>query len=155
MLRLLKHEVSNSFPQAKRSSSETLLKRSARSYCLSLSHLLNFSPSFFPPSAFRFPTSSPSHLLFSPFRIFSRGIVPPYRTTTGPTSELRSFAPCDPTHYIFILLNNIDKLSLFVGKNRGVYNLKTSGIVMVRPCPLSLFLMNLSGLCVSNLMNFI
>jgi len=25
--------------------------------------------------------------LFSAFRIFSRGIVPPYRTTTGPTSE--------------------------------------------------------------------
>ena len=25
--------------------------------------------------------------LFSAFPIFSRGIVPPYRTTTGPTSE--------------------------------------------------------------------
>ena len=28
--------------------------------------------------------------LFSAFRIFSRGIVPPYRTTTGPTSEFRT-----------------------------------------------------------------
>ena len=26
-------------------------------------------------------------VLFSAFRIFSRGIVPSYRTTTGPTSE--------------------------------------------------------------------
>ncbi len=30
---------------------------------------------------------------FSEFRIFSRGIVPPYRTTTGPTSEFKGFCP--------------------------------------------------------------
>ena len=31
--------------------------------------------------------------LFSAFRIFSRGIVPPHRTTTGPTSEFVFFSP--------------------------------------------------------------
>jgi hypothetical protein len=34
----------------------------------------------------RSPALALRHFLFSALRIFSRGIVPPYRTTTGPTS---------------------------------------------------------------------
>ena len=66
-----------------------------------------------------------------------------------------SFAPFDPIRYAFILLNNIDKLSVFMGKNRGVSNLKTSGIVTVGSFPFPLFLMNLNGLCIDKLLNFI
>ena len=66
------------------------------------SHLLNF---FFPTSAFRLPNSNPSHLLnfstfFSTFRIFSRAIVPAYRTTAGPTSEFKFFPP-SVVHLLF------------------------------------------------------
>jgi hypothetical protein len=50
------------------------------------SHLLSFPPSeFISFPASHLPTFSSS--IFSAFRIFSRGIVPPYRTTTGPPSE--------------------------------------------------------------------
>jgi hypothetical protein len=51
--------------QAKHSSSETLLKRSAPfiSSHLPTFYLLTFPTSIFPPSAFRLPTSNPSHLL--------------------------------------------------------------------------------------------
>ena len=39
--------------------------------------------------------------LFSDFRIFSRGIVPPYRTTTGPTSNFNNICPL-PTAYCLL-----------------------------------------------------
>jgi len=42
-----------------------------------------------------FPQSS-----ISDFRIFSRGIVPPYRTTPGPSSEFKS--GCAPTFESFL-----------------------------------------------------
>jgi hypothetical protein len=53
-----------------------------------------FSIFILSPLAFDLQTFSPSQLLtfyISNFRIFSRGIVPPYRTTTGPTSDFKSF----------------------------------------------------------------
>ena len=65
------------------------------------------------------------------------------------------FAPLDPNLYIFILLYNIGGLYLIAGKNRGVCSLKTAGIVTVGPFPFPLFLMNLNGLFIGNLLNFI
>ena len=52
---------------------------------LSRRYFPNIFPSDLPPS--HLPTFSTS--FFSHFRIFSRGIVPPYRTTTGPTSHFQ------------------------------------------------------------------
>ena len=49
----------------------------------------------------------------------------------GVSAMVWYIAPFGPNHYIFNLLNNIDRLSVFVGKNRGVWNLKTAGIVTV------------------------
>jgi hypothetical protein len=54
-----------------------------------------FPLQFFPTSAFPLPTST-LIFFFSAFRIFSRGIVPPYRTTTGPNSDFKRLSPAPP-----------------------------------------------------------
>jgi len=62
-----------------RAESRAMLYLSALDFFLSPSQLPTFATSF-----------------FSHFRTFSRGIVPPYRTTTGPTSDFL-FLPFFPT----------------------------------------------------------
>ena len=80
------------------------------------SHLLNFCFSTFrnpkskierfplPHSEFRLPYLP--FLFYSAFRIFSRGIVPPYRTTTGPNSSSHSAITLGSTPYALCLIHS-------------------------------------------------
>ena len=94
----------------------------------SRSHLLNIST-----SVIRALTSALSPVPFSDFPIFSRGIVPPYWTTTGQTSDFADSAFCHLPSDLCHLSSVLCHLTSVIGVHNRIDNVngcQRSGDIM-------------------------